>query len=330
MRPGGVPRRGDLRPGAARLQRVGLGQVEGEVVQDPRAQLTDAVVGEERQRAHDQHRRRDRKPLQQRTQVHPAPRERDHGRDGGERHRHGGGRAVARESHRDEGHQHHRRQADGWRGPGPRPLPATQSGPDGDSHYADRQRTQIGGHPRIVPAAVGARELRKPPRRTRPADLPPALRASSGGRRPYWRTAGRESDHAYRWTSVAPKPLTLTQPVYSFGRFLFGVAFIVRPKPMERNWIGKRATPRCTGVSGARARSRPRPRPQPVDVAPTCLRQGDEVAAVVGAGGGERAHLQLAVDQKSGLSAATSTRTCVRGVEVVMRPAAKRRDRSSW
>ena len=55
--PVGYPEGGASAPEPSRLQRVGLGQVEGEVVQDPRAQLTDPVIGEERQRAHDQHRR---------------------------------------------------------------------------------------------------------------------------------------------------------------------------------------------------------------------------------------------------------------------------------
>ena len=117
VRARGVPGGGCISPGPVRLQRVGLGHVKGEVVKDPRAQFTDPVIGEERQRAHDQHRRYDRNPYQRRTQLHPAPHERDDGREGGECHRRGRGRAMARESHRDEGQEHHRRQADGWRGP---------------------------------------------------------------------------------------------------------------------------------------------------------------------------------------------------------------------
>ena len=158
----GVPRRRDVRGRADRREGLGLAHVEGEVVVDPRPELADAVVGDERQRADREDGAADREPGRQRDQRHPAPYEDHDGGDRGERRRRSppssrdraGARspAPAASAHaRPTGGavQDHSRRAAAKRGSG------------GDRGRADRQRAQVGGHARIVPAGAAARQLRE-------------------------------------------------------------------------------------------------------------------------------------------------------------------------
>ena len=62
MRPVRVARDGDVRVGPERAERVRLRHVHGQVAVDPRAQLSDPVVGGEGQRAADQNGEGDRSP----------------------------------------------------------------------------------------------------------------------------------------------------------------------------------------------------------------------------------------------------------------------------